>query len=59
MKRKKQFDIVAAMQMAELADEELSFKKPLERNEVSRKFRDFWIQWTDANGYKHYGYLCL
>ena len=24
----------------------------LERNEVSRKFRDFgW--WTDANGYKH------
>ena len=39
--KKKQFDIVAAMQMAELADEELSFKKPLERNEVSRKFRDF------------------
>ena len=56
--KKKQFDIVAAMQMAELADEELSFKKPLERNEVSRKFRDFgW--WTDANGYKHYGAIPL
>ncbi len=39
--KKKQFDIVAAMQMTELADEEISFKKPVEREEISKKFRDF------------------
>lgn len=55
-KRKKEFDIIAAMQMAELADEELSFKKPVERNETARQFRDVgW--WTDRDGYKHYGVI--
>jgi hypothetical protein len=39
--KKKQFDIVAAMQMTELADEEITFRKPVERNEVANKFRDF------------------
>lgn len=56
--KKKQFDIVAAMQMTELADEEISFKKPAEREEISKKFRDFgW--WTDNRGYKHYGPIPL
>lgn len=56
--KKRQFDIVAAMQMTELADEEISFKKPVERNEVATHFRDFgW--WTDKNGYKHYGAIPL
>lgn len=56
--KKKQFDIVAAMQMTELADEEITFRKPVERNEVANKFRDFgW--WTDDNGYKHYGPIPL
>lgn len=56
--KKKQFDIVAAMQMTELADEEISFKKPVEKEEISKKFRDFgW--WTDNKGYKHYGPIPL
>lgn len=51
---KKKFDIVAAMGMAELADEELSTRKPVEIEPVHKTFQDFgW--WTDANGYKHYG----
>lgn len=51
---KKKFDIVAAMGMAELADEELSTRKPVEIEPVHKAFQDFgW--WTDANGYKHYG----
>jgi hypothetical protein len=44
--------------MTELADEEISFKKPVEREEISKKFRDFgW--WTDNRGYKHYGPIPL
>ena len=51
---KKKFDIIAAMGMAELADEELSTRKPVEIEPVHKTFQDFgW--WTDANGYKHYG----
>ena len=53
---KKKFDIIAAMGMAELADEELSTRKPVEREPVHKVFKDFgW--WTDANGYKHYGVI--
>ena len=56
--KKKNFDIVAAMQMVELADEEISFKKPTERQDVEKSFRNFgW--WTDDNGYKHYGQIPL
>jgi len=39
--KKKNFDIVAAMQMVELADEEISFKKPTERQDVEKSFRNF------------------
>jgi hypothetical protein len=38
--KKKDFDIVAAMGMAELGDEELSFKKPEEREPKGKTFSD-------------------
>ena len=37
---KKKFDIVASMGMAELGDEELSAKTPVEREETKKQFRD-------------------
>jgi hypothetical protein len=37
---KKKFDIVAAMGMAELGDEELSSRKPTEEEKVNNEFRD-------------------
>lgn len=56
--RKKDFDIVAAAGMAELGDEELSMKKPVEKEPKSNQFRD--IGWyTDSRGYKHYGAIPL
>jgi hypothetical protein len=52
--RKKYFDLVAAMGMAELADEELSYRKPVERDALKKEFQD--VGWyRDARGYKHYG----
>jgi len=52
--KKKMFDIVAALGMAELGDEEMSFRKPEEYNPKEKQFRDIgWFK--DANGYKHYG----
>ena len=54
--KKKEFDIVAALGMCELGDEELSSKKPVEREQVSNQFRD--IGWyKDSNGYRHYGLI--
>lgn len=54
--KKKQFDIVAAMGMAELGDEELSFKKPAEKDPPMTDYRDIgW--WKDSKGYKHYGVI--
>ena len=38
--KKKDFDIVAALGMCELGDEELSSKKPAEREKVTTQFRD-------------------
>lgn len=56
--RKKDFDIVAAMGMAELGDEELSFRKPEPREEINNQFRPFgW--YVDSNGYKKYGKIPL
>lgn len=56
--KKKDFDIVAAMGMTELGDEELSFKKPMAREPEGKKFRDVgW--WTDSKGYKHKGVIPL
>ena len=39
--KKKNFDIVAAMGMCELADEELSTRKPVERESQNARFVDF------------------
>jgi len=38
--KKKEFDIVAAMGMAELGDEELSVRKPVENEVKKNDFRD-------------------
>jgi hypothetical protein len=52
--RKKDFDIVAAMGMAELGDEEMSSRRPEPMEQVNNEFRD--IGWyKDSRGYKHYG----
>ena len=54
--KKKEFDIVAAMGMAELGDEELSVKKPEAKEPPGKKFQDIgW--WKDSKGYKHYGII--
>lgn len=53
---KKDFDIVAAMGMCELGDEEMSFKKPEAREIVKTSMRNLgW--WTDSKGYKHRGVI--
>lgn len=53
---KKKFDIIAAMGMCELGDEELSVKKPEAREPKTKAFRD--IGWyKDERGYKHYGVI--
>ena len=52
--KKKDFDIVAAMGMCELGDEELSVKKPEAREPADKQFRDMgWFK--DERGYRHYG----
>lgn len=52
--KKKDFDIVAAMGMAELGDEELSVRKPEAREPKGNTFVD--IGWyKDARGYRHHG----
>lgn len=54
--KKKDFDIVAAMGMAELGDEELSVRKPEAREPQGKKFIDIgWFK--DGKGYKHYGVM--
>jgi len=54
--KKKDFDIVAAMGMAELGDEELSVRTPEAIEKTDKTFRD--IGWfVDARGYKQYGVI--
>ena len=54
--KKKDFDIVAAMGMAELGDEEMSTKRPIVEEQYNKEFED--IGWyTDGLGYKHYGII--
>ena len=56
--KKKDYDIVAAMGMCELGDEEMSVKKPEAREPEGKVFQDIgW--WTDSKGYKHYGPIPL
>lgn len=54
--KKKDFDIVAAMGMCELGDEELSIKKPEAKEPKGKVHHD--IGWyKDNRGYKHYGII--
>ena len=54
--KKKEFDIIAALGMCELGDEELSVKKPTEKEtEVTHQDDIGW--WKDNKGYKHYGII--
>ena len=51
---KKKFDIVAAMQMAEVADEALMGIDPSKVNTVAKEWKDFGY-YTDKNGVKRLG----
>ena len=53
---KRKFDIVAALQMAEIADEELSGVKPTVMNSVQTQWRDIGY-YIDENGYKRKGII--
>lgn len=54
--QKRKFDIIAAMGMAELGDEELSVRRPEPAERINEEFKD--IGWfTDGKGYKHYGII--
>lgn len=53
---KRKYDIVAAMGMAELGDEELSGVAPAEVDGANNKFRLFGY-YTDERGYKRYGVI--
>ena len=53
---KRKFDIVAAMGMCEIADEELTGIMPKVRNEISKEWRNIGY-YTDENGYKRFGVI--
>ena len=59
---KRKYDIVAAMQMAELADEELSAVSVSKEPALFKaKVKDVYVYgyYTDANGYKRRGKVLL
>lgn len=52
--KKKEFDIIAALGMCELGDEEMSLRKPEAREPEGKKFVDIgWFK--DGKGYRHFG----
>lgn len=53
---KRKFDIVAALSMVEIADEELSGIAPSEANKAQREWRDFGY-YRDENGHIKFGEL--
>lgn len=53
---KGKFDIVAAMQMAEIADEELSEVIPVAIKDTKKEFQDIGY-YKDENGYTRYGII--
>lgn len=54
--KKGKFDIVAAMQMAEIADEELSEVVPLAIKDNKKEFQDIGY-YKDEKGYTHFGII--
>ena len=54
---KRKFDIIAALGMVMLADQELSARVPKKKEGMTAdEFPDFGY-WTDERGYKHYGII--
>lgn len=53
---KGKFDIVAAMQMAEIADEELSEVVPIATQDIKKEFQDIGY-YIDEHGYRRYGII--
>jgi len=53
---KRKFDIVAAMGMCELADEELMGNAPRSSTKVNKEWQDIGY-YTDENGYKQFGVI--
>jgi hypothetical protein len=53
---KRKFDIVAALGMVELGDEELSGVSPRPIEDISNQFQEFGY-WTDSYGVKHKGII--
>ena len=53
---KGKFDIVAAMQMAEIADEELSEVVPVATQDIKKEFQDIGY-YIDEHGYRRYGII--
>ena len=53
---KGKFDIVAAMQMAEIADEEVSELVPVAQKEIKNEFQDIGY-YKDEKGYTRYGVI--
>jgi hypothetical protein len=53
---KRKFDIIASMQMCEIADEELMNIRPASQNKLSKEWKN--IGWyTNEKGYKEYGVI--
>lgn len=54
---KRKYDIVAALGMVELADQELSARVPIKvESEIKQEFQDFGY-WRDSRGYLHKGVI--
>ena len=53
---KGKFDIVAAMQMTEIADEEISELVPVAQKEIKKEFQDIGY-YKDEKGYTHFGVI--
>jgi hypothetical protein len=53
---KGKYDIVAAMQMAEIADEEVSELVPVAVKEIKKEFQDIGY-YKDEKGYTRYGII--
>lgn len=53
---KRKFDIVAALQMAEIADEDMSGLTPVKFSANKNEWQDFGY-YTDDNGYKRFGVI--
>lgn len=53
---KRKFDIIASLQMAEIADEELSGVKPSTVESIKNQWKDIGY-YIDSNGYKRRGII--